>query len=418
MIRRLYAEEAIASRLRTFPVVALLGPRQVGKTTLALAVTRDLGRGTVYLDLERDSDRAKLDEAELYLEAHRDELVIIDEVQRRAEIFSLLRSLVDERIRSGKKAGHFLVLGSASRDLLRQSSESLAGRIAYLELAPFSIAELIEAQGDIDLDRIWLRGGFPPSYLADDDSASWVWRSNFITTYLERDIPQLGPRLPAEQMRRFWTMLALEALRLRLRSAPSSGQRARPRDPSRPSRLWRFVGRFRHREPAAQNARFVAGLLLPNECAGGDRPRPRGTTARGRGRGETHGGTKGGEGISPRLRRDPRRGPLLCRAARRATPDRPRRRGHRPGRLGRLAERRMAGASDPALMADGRADPGGDWSYAPLAAPPNAPPGAGCRARRRARERQRPRARRTLRVRSQAKIPLRLLFGAALGLDN
>ena len=209
LISRLHAEQAIVSALGAFPVVALLGPRQVGKTTLALVVTRDLGRGTVYLDLERDSDRAKLDEAELYLGAHRDELVIIDEVQRRAEIFPLLRSLVDERIREGKKAGHFLVLGSASRDLLRQSSESLAGRIAYLELAPFSVAELMEAQGDVEPDRIWLRGGFPPSYLAGDDPTSWTWRSNFITTYLERDIPQLGPRLPAEQMRRFWTMLAL-----------------------------------------------------------------------------------------------------------------------------------------------------------------------------------------------------------------
>ena len=209
LIARFHAEQAVASALEAFPVVALLGPRQVGKTTLALEVTAKLGGGTVYLDLERDSDRAKLEEAELYLESHRDELVVVDEVQRRAEIFPLLRSLVDERIRKGKKAGHFLVLGSASRELLRQSSESLAGRIAYLELTPFAVAELIEAQVDFDPDRLWLRGGFPPSYLAGDDGASWTWRSNFITTYLERDIPQLGPRLPAEQMRRFWTMLAL-----------------------------------------------------------------------------------------------------------------------------------------------------------------------------------------------------------------
>lgn len=209
ILPRPHAECAITAALDAFPVVALLGPRQVGKTTLALEVTAKLERVTVYLDLERDSDRAKLEEAELYLESHRDELVIIDEVQRRAEIFPLLRSLVDERIRAGQKAAHFFVLGSASRDLLRQSSESLAGRIAYLELTPFSAAELIAAQSDFDPDRLWLRGGFPPSYLAGDDNASWTWRSNFITTYLERDIPQLGPRLPAEQMRRFWTMLAL-----------------------------------------------------------------------------------------------------------------------------------------------------------------------------------------------------------------
>jgi predicted AAA+ superfamily ATPase len=194
--------------LERFPVVALLGPRQVGKTTLALSLSGARAGGQKYLDLERDSDRSKLADAERYLERQRGALVILDEVQRRPEIFPLLRSLVDERIRAGKRSGHFLVLGSASRDLLRQSSESLAGRIAYLELTPFSLLELPAATEPATLDTAWVRGGFPGSYLASSEDASWEWRGQFIATYLERDLPQLGARLPAEQMRRLWTMLA------------------------------------------------------------------------------------------------------------------------------------------------------------------------------------------------------------------
>jgi len=200
-------EGEVCRGLANFPVVAILGPRQVGKTTLAFEIAKHTERKTIYLDLERDSDRSKLDEAELYLARHTGKLVIIDEIQRRAELFPLLRSLVDERIRAGQRAGHFLVLGSASRDLLRQSSESLAGRIAYLELKPFSLVELA-GQG-LPLNRLWLRGGFPESTLASSDAASWDWRTNFISTYVERDIPVLGLRLPAEQVRRFWSMLAL-----------------------------------------------------------------------------------------------------------------------------------------------------------------------------------------------------------------
>ena len=199
---------AIESALDSFPVVALLGPRQVGKTTLALEVAARHTKPTVYLDLERDSDHVKLDAAELYLGRRSGQLTILDEVQRRSELFPVLRSLVDERIRDGERAGHFLVLGSASRDLLQQSSESLAGRIAYLELKPFSLSELTAHDAGTEQDRAWLRGGFPGSYLADSDTSSWAWRTHFITTYLERDIPQLGPRLPAEQVRRLWTMLA------------------------------------------------------------------------------------------------------------------------------------------------------------------------------------------------------------------
>lgn len=207
MVPRLL-EAAVREALASTPVVAVLGPRQVGKTTLALEVARTGRRPVVHLDLERDSDRARLAQAELYLSRQVGKLVIIDEVQRRPDLFPLLRALVDERIRKHDRAGHFLVLGSASRDLLQQSSESLAGRIAYLELKPFSLIELLRNDPQFDAERLWLRGGFPLSYLAASDPSSWEWRTNFITTYLERDIPQLGPRFPAEQMRRLWNMLA------------------------------------------------------------------------------------------------------------------------------------------------------------------------------------------------------------------
>lgn len=196
----------IADRLRTLldesPAVALLGPRQVGKTTLA----QDLGEGrdSLYLDLESDADRAKLSDPELYLVAHEDKLVILDEVQRMPGLFQNLRGLIDRGRRKGLRSGRFLLLGSASIDLLRQSGETLAGRIAYAELAPLDALEV----GPTDLDRLWLRGGFPDSFLAKDDPASLRWRRDFIRTYLERDIPSLGPRIAAETLRRFWTMLA------------------------------------------------------------------------------------------------------------------------------------------------------------------------------------------------------------------
>ncbi len=207
LARRLQA--AVSSSLGRFPVVALLGPRQVGKTTLALAIAKSAGKPSLYLDLERDSDRSKLADPEDYLTRHRGSLVVLDEIQRVPELFPLLRSLVDERVRAREKAGHFLVLGSASRDLLRQSSESLAGRIAYHELAPFTMDEAVGGARRADIERLWLRGGFPGSFLADDDAASWEWRGQFIDTWLERDVPQLGPRLPAAHMRRLWSMLSL-----------------------------------------------------------------------------------------------------------------------------------------------------------------------------------------------------------------
>jgi predicted AAA+ superfamily ATPase len=193
---------ALASALAEAPAVALLGPRQVGKTTLALELAHT--RPAVYLDLESEADRARLSEPELYLAQHADKLVILDEIQRTPELFSRLRGLIDAGRRRGQGKGRFLVLGSASIDLLKQSSETLAGRIRYLELAPLDADEV----GGERVDTLWLRGGFPDSLLADSDAASLRWRMDFIRTYLERDIPQLGPRIPAETLRRLWTMLA------------------------------------------------------------------------------------------------------------------------------------------------------------------------------------------------------------------
>lgn len=182
--------------------VALLGPRQVGKTTLALEVARTLP--SIYLDLESERDRAKLAQPELYLADHLDKLVILDEVHRAPGLFPVLRGLIDQARRSGKRAGLYLLLGSASLDLLQQSGETLAGRIAYLELGPLSVVET----GAIQTDMLWLRGGFPESLTASSEARSLRWRQNFIRTYLERDIPQFGPRIAAETLRRFWTMLA------------------------------------------------------------------------------------------------------------------------------------------------------------------------------------------------------------------
>ncbi len=188
--------------LAEYPAVALLGPRQAGKTTLAHEIAA--GTDSTYLDLESPADRAKLFDAELYLADHEHRLVILDEVQRVPELFQSLRGLIDRGRRRGRAVGRFLLLGSASRELLRQSGETLAGRVAYLELGPLDILE-VESERH---DRLWVRGGFPDSFLAASESASSRWRENFIRTYLERDVPQLGPRIPAETLRRFWVMLA------------------------------------------------------------------------------------------------------------------------------------------------------------------------------------------------------------------
>lgn len=192
----------VTERLRESPAVALLGPRQVGKTTLALEIGEAVH--SIYLDLESEADRAKLSDPELYLSGHQDKLVILDEVHRLPGLFQILRGLIDKGRRAGIKFGRFLLLGSASIDLLAQSGESLAGRISYLEMGPLDAFE-VEGQ---HANRLWVRGGFPESFLGQNDRSSLRWRQDFIRTYLERDVPMLGPRIAAETLRRFWTMLA------------------------------------------------------------------------------------------------------------------------------------------------------------------------------------------------------------------
>lgn len=184
------------------PAVALLGPRQAGKTTVALELAQQVDG--IYLDLESDLDRAKLASPELYLGERLDRLVVLDEVHRTPGLFPVLRGLIDRGRREGRRSGLYLLLGSASLDLLQQSGESLAGRIAYRELTPFNAQEVPEP----DLSRLWLRGGFPESYLARSDATSLRWRQNFIRTYAERDIPLFGGRVGADALRRLWGMLA------------------------------------------------------------------------------------------------------------------------------------------------------------------------------------------------------------------
>jgi len=184
------------------PAVVLLGPRQVGKTTLARAIAAG-HPNAMMLDLERESDRAALDQPELFFPAHRDRLLVLDEIQLMPRLFAALRPEID----ADRRMGRFLLLGSASADLLRQSGESLAGRVSYLELTPLLAAELplVDLAG---LQSLWLRGGFPLSCLAPDESASYTWRQDFIRTFLQRDLPGMGVRVPAETLRRFWQMLA------------------------------------------------------------------------------------------------------------------------------------------------------------------------------------------------------------------
>lgn len=187
--------------LAEFPAVALLGPRQAGKTTLAKIIA-DAQQDAIRLDLERPSDLAKLADPELFLSRQGDRLVILDEIQRQPELFAVLRALIDDN----RRPGRFLLLGSASPQLLRQASESLAGRIAFCELAPFDISEVrVDHAG---LQDFWLRGGYPLSWLAQTDEASFAWRESFIATHLERDIPSFGIRVPGTTLRRFWQMLS------------------------------------------------------------------------------------------------------------------------------------------------------------------------------------------------------------------
>jgi predicted AAA+ superfamily ATPase len=200
MLNRLL-ETTVARRLAQSPAVVLLGPRQVGKTTLANVIAARHA-GAVVLDMERAADRATVAEPELFFPSLGDRLVVLDEVQHVPQLFAALRPLID----ADRRAGRFLLLGSASGELLRQSSESLAGRVSYVELTPLLAAEVPPDLAT--LQSLWLRGGYPLSYLAADDAAALQWRQDFIRTFLQRDLPALGLRVPAETMRRFWTMLA------------------------------------------------------------------------------------------------------------------------------------------------------------------------------------------------------------------
>ena len=202
------SQQKLIQRLQQFPAVGLLGPRQVGKTTLAFA-QKALYPDALYLDLELPSAQRQMDDPEAFLMAHAQQLVILDEVQRMPELFGILRGVIDQRRRMGQASGQFLLLGSATGVLMQQSSESLAGRVAYVELPPLLAPEIFTDQPSVaDLNALWVRGGFPLSWLAPSDADSMTWREVFMATYLEKDIPALGPRIPATTLRRLWTMLA------------------------------------------------------------------------------------------------------------------------------------------------------------------------------------------------------------------
>ena len=207
MYKRLIQQQ-LSDLLGQFPAVALLGPRQAGKTTLAFA-QNEIYPDTIYLDLELPSAQRQLDDPEAFFMAHANQLIILDEVQRLPGVFSILRGVIDQRRRNGEISAQFLLLGSASGVLLQQSSESLAGRVAQLELTPFQVREVIKDDSKTEeMNTLWVRGGFPLSWLARNDTTSLTWREEFITTYLEKDIPSLGPRIPSTTLRRLWTMLA------------------------------------------------------------------------------------------------------------------------------------------------------------------------------------------------------------------
>ena len=203
MIDRLIIER-LNKNIARGPAVALLGARQVGKTTLAQTVAKAMK--AIYLDLEAPEDLLKLRDSTSYLCAHGDKLVILDEIQRSPDLFMILRGLIDQNRQDGRRAAQYLLLGSASMDLLRQSSESLAGRISYIEMSGLNLLETVDSVENVR--DLWLRGGFPESYLAENDEVAMEWLENLIRTYLERDVPQMGFQVPAARLRRLWTMLA------------------------------------------------------------------------------------------------------------------------------------------------------------------------------------------------------------------
>jgi len=224
------AQETVLQALSRQASVALIGPRQVGKTTLALEIGKQ--QTALYLDLEASEERDKLSNPTAFLSAYEDRLVILDEIHRVPDLFLTLRGLIDQGRRHGQRTGRFLLLGSASLDLMRQSGESLAGRISYIDMTPLSVLEVptdgivaptlgtgvfslppegaqpVLGRPGAGIEALWIRGGFPDSFLAQDDRQSLDWRKDLLRTYLERDVPMFGSRIPAETLRRFWTMLA------------------------------------------------------------------------------------------------------------------------------------------------------------------------------------------------------------------
>ena len=195
-------QKAVEQALARQAAVALLGPRQVGKTTLALQIGAE--QNALYLDLEDIQERDKLADPAAFLSAYEDRLVILDEIQRAPDLFQALRGVIDKGRRRGHRTGRFLLLGSASLDLMRQSGESLAGRISYIDMAPLTVQEVPSDASE----KLWVRGGFPDSFLSKTNASSLAWRKDLLRTYLERDVPMFGSRVPAETLRRFWTMLA------------------------------------------------------------------------------------------------------------------------------------------------------------------------------------------------------------------
>ncbi len=198
--------QSIDAHLARMPAVVLLGPRQVGKTTLARAIAADRGGAAMYLDMERPADLRRLADPDDYLRAQGGKLVVVDEIHRAPQLFGTLRGIIDDRRRKGDRAGHFLLLGSASLDLMKQASETLAGRVAYVELTALDALEVGTKMRDVN--RLWSRGGFPESLIARSDADSLDWRLAFVQSYLERDVPMFAPRMPAETVGRLWTMLA------------------------------------------------------------------------------------------------------------------------------------------------------------------------------------------------------------------
>ena len=201
MIERKIRQD-IEKVLNRQPAVAIIGTRQVGKTTIAFDIAES--RDSLYLDLESYEDRDKLQDPILFFNQYEDRLIILDEIHRMPELFQTLRGVIDKGRRKGIKTGRFLILGSASLDLLKQSGESLAGRIGYIDMTPLTVLEITPD----DIMKLWVRGGFPDSFLSDSEQNSFLTRKDFIRTYLERDIPQFAPRFPAETLERLWMMLA------------------------------------------------------------------------------------------------------------------------------------------------------------------------------------------------------------------